>query len=246
MSADDANWAPPPTEAESAVAAALTDAADAGTDAIKAAASEAIAQLGDDNPSASVLQEAAASGTAEDAKRAAESLTFRPRAEAPLAVGYPNPTRAHAIEVKTLPAYRMAITSMEGAKENRAFWNLFGHIQKEGIAMTAPVRMDYDEQNADEKSMAFLYREPTMGTLGSDQSLPVEVVEVPEQMVVSTGLRGRDKPERIQEAAARLKRWVESHGGYEIAGPLQVNGYNAPMTPASQRIVEVQFPVTKK
>ena len=246
MSAEDADWAPPPTEAETAAAASLTDAAGAGEEAIKTAAADALAQLGEGNPSSSVLKEAAASGKADDAKRAAESLTFRPRAEAPLAVGYPNPTRVHAIEVKTLPAYRMATTSMEGENENRAFWNLFGHIQKEGIAMTAPVRMDYDGQSADETSMAFLYREPTMGTLGSDQSLPVEVVEVPEQTVVSTGLRGRDEPQRIQEAAARLRAWIESHGGYEIAGTLQVNGYNAPMTPVEERIVEVQFPVIRK
>ena len=159
MSAEDADWAPPPTEAETAAAASLTDAAGAGEEAIKTAAADALAQLGEGNPSSSVLKEAAASGKADDAKRAAESLTFRPRAEAPLAVGYPNPTRVHAIEVKTLPAYRMATTSMEGENENRAFWNLFGHIQKEGIAMTAPVRMDYDGQSADETSMAFLYRE---------------------------------------------------------------------------------------
>ena len=242
------DWAPPPTAEERDAAERLLAAET--PDAIRDAAEAALKTLGDDNPSASTLRAAAGSGERADAESAAESLTFRPRMEAALAEGYPNPTRVNAIEVKTLPAYRMAVTSMQDRGDDRAFWSLFGHIQKEGIAMTTPVRMDYGEAaSGDDPStvqMAFLYRRPTMGTLGDDAALPVEVVDVPPQTVASIGLRGSsDDDEAIRDAAAKLREWVAADGSYAIDGPMQVNGYNGPMTPVDQRIAEVQLPVRK-
>lgn len=241
--ADDANWAPPPTDAERQVADRLQATNDPAF--LKAAARGALAALGDDNGSAGLLAELAETGSSQTAQQAAESLMFRPRVEAPLAAGYPPPTRVHAIEVKRLPAYRMAKADMK-TDENTPFWALFGHIQRNQIAMTVPVQMDYDADGERMQSMAFLYRRPDMGQLGTDEAMPlaVEVVDVPSRLVLSTGLRSRDEA-AIEAAESRLRSWLADHPEYEPSGPLMVLGYNAPMTPKRERIVEVQIPVTK-
>ena len=250
------NWAPPPTAAEQQAAAKLLEAAERG-DGVRNAAAAALEWIGEDNPSASAVKEARESGTTDDAKRAAESLQFRPAVEAPLAVGYPPPSRLHAIEVKRLPAYRMVRVAMNqnaaaadesGQRgETGAFWSLFGHIQKEGIAMTAPVRTDYDRENDHASTMACLYRKPTMGQLGADGLLPgVEVVDVPAHDVVSIGVRDRSE-QTVTEARKRLELWLDQQPEqtWVVDGPLKVLGYNGPQTPRDRRIVEVQLPVRR-
>lgn len=265
MAEPTANWAPPPTESERSAAAALSDAAT--PEEIRQVAAEQLDALGESNPSASVLREAASSGEQADAQRAAESLTFRPRAEAPLAAGYPNPTRLHAIEVKKLPAYRQARVAMQaeqpaagdqssvlmrGGESNQAFWNLFGHIQRNQIAMTAPVRTQYEVEGSDSerptmqpRSMAFLYGEPDWGQAGADpQNANVEVVDVPARLVVSTAVRS-DAADDIAGARERLIAWLDGQSEYVRDGDLEILGYNGPMTPPNERLVEVQIPVRK-
>ena len=254
-----ANWAPPPTAAETAIADSLRNADT--PDAVRTVAQRAMQSLGPDNASVSVLQDAIESGTNEDAQRAAESLTYRPLAEAPLAKDYPSPTRLHAIEIKQLPAYRQAVVTMTKPDEQPktesaatlqrkgqstgAFWSLFQHIQQNDIAMTAPVRTQYEEPTADAEpaSMAFLYRQPTMGQVADGDT--VDVIDVPARTVISTGIKSDDR-KAVADAERRLRQYLDTHPGYVIDGPLEVLGYNAPMTPANKRIVEVQFPVKQQ
>jgi SOUL heme-binding protein len=62
-----------------------------------------------------------------------------------LPVGYPLPTPPGAMELKRYPSVRRAEQGGKGDMTggmNGAFWPLFAHIQRNKIAMTAPVDMD--------------------------------------------------------------------------------------------------------
>ncbi len=72
---------------------------------------------------------------AQSIKEVVARLEFKPLAEAKLPQGFPTYTPVGTIEVKHYPAYRMATSS--------GFWPLFLHIQSKGIAMTAPVEVQY-------------------------------------------------------------------------------------------------------
>ena len=93
-------------------------------------------------------------------------LRFRMIREAPLPEGYPEPGPVGQITIKRYPACRLARTPVadgrpNGREQGNAFMTLFRHIQKNEIAMTAPVEMTYHAQPAAEPvetQMAFLYR----------------------------------------------------------------------------------------
>ncbi|MBM4088684.1 MAG: hypothetical protein FJ276_04535 [Planctomycetes bacterium] len=172
----------------------------------------------------------------------AKDLAFAPLKEADLPVGFPSPTPVGEVELKQYPAYRMAMSS---SGENSAFWQLFNHIKKNDVAMTAPVEMAYDsnEEQLRSKSMAFLYGRPDMGQIGPDGN--VEVVDVPEQWVVSIGVRGSRTTEKVLEAKQRLVAWLEGNTSqYLPAGELRVMGYNSPFVPRNRSYFEVQIPVS--
>lgn len=206
------------------------------------------------------LQKAVArAAEAKDEQRAAEALraglrdaeailTFRPVMEAKLPEGFPEPTPVGEIQVKSYPAYRLARTAMAGKKgEGPAFFALFDHITRNGVAMTAPVELTYGatgERALTGESMAFLYEHARLGKAGKDGN--VVVVDVPAMTAVSIGLRGEYSPQRIADAQVRLETWLRQHAGYEVAGPLRVMGYNSPMVPTDRRYAEVQLPVRVK
>ncbi len=177
-------------------------------------------------------------------ERAREVLLFRPFREAPLPVGFPEPTPLGEIALRRYPVYRAARTDMTFL-EGRAFWTLFGHIKEQGIEMTAPVEIEYtDDDAADRKkrSMSFLYRNVDQGTLGRDGR--VDVVESAEQTFVSLGLRGEATKARTDDAVRRLQQWLGAHAErYTSDGPPRVLGYNSPFVADSKRYFEVQLPV---
>lgn len=170
---------------------------------------------------------------------------FQPIVEAEMPAGFPPPTPVGQIEVKRYPAYRMA--RAESRSGESAFFSLFQHIKKNGIAMTAPVEMEYGPGKAGqpaERSMAFLYGKPTFGEPGADGT--VQVVDVPEMAVVSLGARGAFDAKKIADAERLLQSWLSEHSDrYTVAGPLRVMGYNSPFVPRNRRYYEVQIPVEK-
>jgi len=173
-------------------------------------------------------------------------LAFKPRMEAKLPEGFPEPTPVGEIQLKSYPAYRLAQTSVSGARgEDRAFFTLFNHITQNRIAMTAPVEMRYEagkDSKPVERSMAFLYGSVSIGKAGKEGE--VKVMDVPAMKAVSLGLNGDYTPERIAEARTHLEGWLKRHAErYETAGALRVLGYNSPMVAAEQRYAEVQIPV---
>lgn len=174
------------------------------------------------------------------------NLEFEPLLEAPLPEGWPEATPVDRIELRSYPAYRAAWVDSEGGRpipENRMFMTLFRHIQKQKIAMTAPVEMGYGPRPGNKaRSMAFLYRHVGQGRPGADGA--VEVVDAPEAVVASLGLRGVLDEARLADARARLERWLQAQEGrYEKAGEIRVLGYNSPFVPWSRRYHEIQLPV---
>jgi hypothetical protein len=165
---------------------------------------------------------------------------FQPIKEAEMPRGFPKYTPVGQIEVKEYPAYRKATASGMGE-----FWKLFGHIQQNNVAMTAPVEMDYGDAKAQkpgERSMSFLYGSPELGTAGSQGD--VAVSDVPAMKVVSIGCRGNRTAAAVTAAQRKLLDYLSEHKDkYAIAGPIRVMGYNSPFVPRDKNFFEVQIPV---
>ena len=173
------------------------------------------------------------------------SCTQGPRInEAPLPEGWPELTPVGEIEVKQYPVYRAAVIDDEtDGSQSGMFRPLFNHIQREDIAMTAPVEMTYDGER--QASMSFLYRKPDMGTLGSDSDdRRVEVRDIQPMAAVSIGVRGRYSTEQYNEALDQLNAWLTANADqWRAVGEPRYLGYNSPFVPGFLRYGEVQVPV---
>ena len=164
--------------------------------------------------------------------------------EAPLPKGWPELTPVGDIQVKQYPVYRAAVIDDEtDGSQSGMFRPLFNHIQREDIAMTAPVEMTYDGDK--QASMAFLYRNPTMGSLGSDEEDGrIDVREIDQLTAVSIGVRGRYSEDNYNEALSKLNTWLnENADNWQANGGPRLLGYNSPFVPWFLRYGEVQIPV---
>ena len=185
--------------------------------------------------------------SAEDAVRKPMMIS-----EAKLPAGFPGPGPVGEVVVKTYPAHRLArVRSGGGDRGNDgSFMKLFRHIERNEIAMTAPVEMEMavaDGGGAAPRtaSMAFLYGSAETGTPGPDPADPNVVVEdVPELTVVSLGVRGSYREARFAEFTARLEAWLEKHPEWVAAGPPRTLAYNSPFVPGVLKYAEVQLPIT--
>lgn len=167
-------------------------------------------------------------------------LTFKPKVEAPVPAGFPAPTPVGVVEIKKLPVYRMA--KVNNGAEGSNFFTLFNHIKKNNIEMTAPVEMTMAEKNGKytESSMAFLYKETTLGKTGAQGN--VAILDTTESTVASIGMIGSPNSESMESA----RRWLvekikNAPEAYEITGELRVMGYNSPFIPEKLRYYEVQL-----
>jgi hypothetical protein len=173
----------------------------------------------------------------------ASDADFQPRIEAEMPEGFPTFTQVGSVEVKEYPAYRKAVASTQTGS---AFWTLFSHIKKNGIAMTTPVEMSYEDNGGalQVDSMAFLYGDKGMGQLGQQGN--AEVVDIPRMLVVSTGVRGPRTDRAVDAAHARLKTWLgQNENSFSVAGPVRIMAYNSPFVPRDQNFFEVQIPVRR-
>lgn len=175
-------------------------------------------------------------------------------ADAPLPDGWPGATAPGTIEIKSYPAYRGAISrnpkTILGA-ENGMFFSLFNHIQKNEIAMTAPVVNTYDSVLIDDPgkpgsaSMEFLYRSKDMGHTGKDGEY-VEVIDHPAATYVCLGHQGAMNTAELREGVSKLRGWLSEHSDVWTAdGDPRRLGYHGPMTPANRKLWEIQIPVRK-
>lgn len=164
--------------------------------------------------------------------------------EAPLPEGWPELTPVDEIQVKQYPVYRAAvIDDGTNGSQNGMFRPLFNHIKRQDIAMTAPVEMTYDGD--EQSSMAFLYRTPGMGTIGSDQDdQRVQVKDFDKQTAVSIGVRGSYSKEHFDEAVTKLNAWLDDNRDkWQANGEPRFLGYNSPFVPRFMRYGEVQIPI---
>lgn len=175
----------------------------------------------------------------------------------PLPDGYPAPTPPGAIEIKHYPSVRRAEVTVEGRvnpdrAQNSSFWPLFRHIQANGIAMTAPVEMEYKGLSPDGKgdlqqwTMAFLYRTPDLHPTGTDKSNDdVVIIDTEPVTVLSSGYLGDYNLLRVRAELFRLNRWLEESTEWQAAGEPRSFGYNDPSVPTSRRWGEVQIPIRR-
>jgi arylsulfatase A-like enzyme len=181
--------------------------------------------------------------------------------EAALPAGFPAPGPVDRVIVKTYPAHRLA-RATAGAAANGMFMKLFRHIERNKIAMTAPVVMDWPAagdadggagadggvgpraKQREPEAMAFLYREPSIGAAGADPADPAVVVaDVPETVVVSIGLRGGYGEDTVNRGLEKLREWLAAHPEWTVAGPPRSLGYNSPFVPDFAKYSEAQIPV---
>lgn len=186
----------------------------------------------------------ASTSLAEDAVRKPMMIS-----EAKLPAGFPGPGPVGDVIVKTYPAHRLARVRSTGRGGDGSFMKLFRHIERNEIAMTAPVEMematdDRGRAEADTTSMAFLYGSPETGTAGPDPADPDVLVEdVPELTVVSLGVRGSYQEKRFVEFTGKLEAWLAEHPEWVAAGPPRTLAYNSPFVPGVLKYAEVQIPV---
>lgn len=171
---------------------------------------------------------------------------------APLPEGWPELTPVGKVEIREYPSYRAAVvTEPEGRSGTTPmFRSLFQHISSNDIPMTSPVDMTYDD--ADEGSegsgdrmtgMAFLYRTPELGPIGTDGVVRIE--DVAPQAYASTGVRGAYTSKHHSEGLKRLREWLAGQSEWKADGSTRYLGYNSPFVPWFLRYGEVQIPVVR-
>ena len=170
--------------------------------------------------------------------------------EAALPQGFPAPGPADVVQIKHYPAYRVA-----KAEGRNAFGQLFAHITKRGIAMTAPVEMTLEQAQREAQGevqgdaeegvravdMMFMYARPDMGELGPDDT--VEVMDLPPVTVFSLGHFGDGGPDAQAAALAQVHAAVGLDPAWEPAAAARRLGYSSPFVPRERRYWEVQVPV---
>lgn len=174
-------------------------------------------------------------------------LSFEPRIEAPVPVGWPAPTTVNELMVLDYPAYRLARAPMSGQmRTNNAFWKLFRHIESNQIPMTAPVETTYSATKGEEEPqwMAFLYQSTQQGSLGKDGE--VEIVDLPAARVLSIGRRGSMSERAMKSSRTEMDGWLAANPQWEVCGPMRSMGWNSPMVPDARRYWEIQLPIRIK
>jgi hypothetical protein len=133
------------------------------------------------------------------------------------------------------------------------FRSLFQHISSNDIPMTSPVDMTYDDGDASGgqddgvgdrmTGMAFLYRTPDLGPVGTDGVVRVE--DIPPRAYASIGVRGSYSPAHYSAGLVRVRGWLAGQSGWKADGPSRFLGYNSPFVPWFWRYGEVQVPVVR-
>jgi hypothetical protein len=174
--------------------------------------------------------------------------------EAALPRDFPAPGPVGVVLEKSYPpcrAARVRASDLPGGRQDDMFMSLFHHIQKEDIAMTAPVVMGF-APGVDgpasrpaphpPESMAFLYADPGVGKTEHDGS--IAVVDLPAMTVLSVGVRGSYDRAHFEEGMGKIDAWLKAHPGeYAAARSPRYLGYNSPFVPWFMRYGEVQLPV---
>ena len=169
--------------------------------------------------------------------------------EANLPVGFPQPGPINEVVIKDYPAYRLAKVTSAG-KENGMFMQLFRHIERNKIAMTAPVEMSWHAEDGrlaeNPEMMAFLYAAPTIGQAGGDPKDPRVVVDdIQPIKVVSIALRGSYDASTFERGYKQLQAWLADHPEWVAEGEPRTMAYNSPFVPGFAKVSEVQIAIRR-
>lgn len=167
-------------------------------------------------------------------------LEFEPILEAPTPKGYPKATPVDEIRLKTIPVHRAAMAVGRG--RTAMFTDLFDHLRKNELHLTAPIRHEYDN-GLKLVSLAFFYGDSKLGQPGQQGLIAVK--DQGESQVVSIGLRGPYNDDSLMAAVAKLKAWIEK-SEYKRAGRIRRMTYNSPRVPEFLQFSEVEIPVARK
>ena len=169
--------------------------------------------------------------------------------EANLPAGFPQPGPINEVVIKDYPAYRLARVASSG-KDNGMFMQLFRHIERNEIAMTAPVEMSWHAENGrlekTPETMAFLYAAPTIGRAGGDPKDPQVVVDdIQPIKVVSIALRGGYDTSTFDRGYTQLQAWLAGHPEWVATGEPRTMAYNSPFVPGFAKVSEVQVSIVR-
>ena len=165
-----------------------------------------------------------------------------------LPVGYPAPTPPGAIELKHYASVRRAEYTSDGTstwQSIRGFWPLFQHIQRNDIAMTAPVEMETkdtnDDGDPDQSTMTFLYHTTDDGPTGTDGDITITDTEP--QTWLAIGVQGRITRQSWFELEKQLSDWLSTQSDWQSTGTPRTLGYNGPNIPNRNQWWEFQIQV---
>ena len=165
--------------------------------------------------------------------------------EAPLPDGWPELTPVDSVEIREYPAYREAVVSASdtGSGQGPMVGPLFNHISSNDIPMTARVAMTYESSDDRMTSMAFLYKTPDYGPLGTNGIVRIE--DVTPQAYASVGVRGSYDDAHFEAGLDRIAAWLADQSIWRAAGSPRYLGYNSPFVLWFWRYGEVQVPVVR-
>jgi hypothetical protein len=152
------------------------------------------------------------------------------------------PTESGVTELKTLPAGVLLKSSASGSYFERGsslFRPLFRYISDHNISMTVPV-----EASIDGAAMYFWVAESEQSKVSGDRD-GVEVIEIPERLVVSRGEQGAYAEENFEKTRDQALAWIKTQDDLEIAGAPYAVFWNGPFTLWFLKRFEVHVPVRK-
>jgi len=150
-------------------------------------------------------------------------------------------TKPGTTEIKTLPARKAIETSNAGdyfKNDDGMFMTLFRYIDSNDVKMTVPVTADVKPA-----TMRFFVGKDAPEKLAGTKK--VKVVEVPEQLVVSSGLRGGYNEKVFEKGKKRAEEWLAKHPEFEATGPAYGVYWNGPFVPGFVKKSEVHLPVRR-
>ena len=163
---------------------------------------------------------------------------------------------ADGYEIRDYPAHIVAETTVSGTDEealNKGFsivagYIFGGNVQKQSIAMTAPVIAQKDVSGKNLVSEKIAMTAPviakddmrvisfgmpssySLSTLPAPTDPNVKLVEIPEQKIATLSFSWYRSDSRVQNMQQKLLTLL-ARDGIKTVGPLSYAGYNAPWTP---------------
>ncbi|MFU8848948.1 MAG: heme-binding protein [Opitutales bacterium] len=152
-------------------------------------------------------------------------------------------TNVDNMELKTIPASRLIASESSGHyfKENNGLFRpLFRYISQNNIAMTTPVEAEIMPG----KMYFYIGGDAAERELKPTET--VRVLEIPERLVASIGVRGSYSEKNFNEALKKLESWLENHPTHKASGEARGIFWNGPFTPGFFKRFEVHLPVVER